>query len=639
MCGICGFVETGNVSPPETLARMNDRLRHRGPDDEGTYRHGAVSMAMRRLAVIDLGTGHQPIGNETGDVWVVYNGEIYNFQELREGLLARGHTLRTRSDTEVLVHLYEEEGEGFVPRLMGMFAFAIHDRARRRLLFARDRFGEKPLFYHHTPERLVFASEIRSLLEHPSVPRVLDLESLPYYIRTGIMPSPLTLLKGVRSLPPGHIMVATEAGEATVKPYFRLQYTPDPALREPKAAVERVREALTNAVRRQLVSDVPLGAFLSGGIDSSSVVALATRLRPDPIRTFTVRFPGADYDEGEIAAAVATHIGTRHHEHRVERAAFAEDDFWRIIDHVGQPFVDTSAIPTSMVSQVAREQVTVCLSGDGGDEMFAGYDGYQWAVPIQRAARSPRLLLGLAHAALRAASQAPWIPGSARLRRLRRGIEVARLPQRMQMFAMHQMFGEEELEALTVPGARSVVTLPDENLMTRDPPGEEGWSFLRRMLSYSTRFNLEADMLVKVDRMSMVHSLEVRAPFLDPEVAQVAWSLPDELLVRDGVGKWIVRQAVADLLPEVVFRHPKQGFSIPLHRYQNDTYKALVRRILLDRHDLHSVLSREAIERIVALGLDQQSDNVIRSVFRATHQIWLLTQLFGWAQRFGVRTP
>ncbi len=636
MCGICGFVETGIASPPETLGRMNDRLRHRGPDDEGTYRHGPVSMAMRRLSVIDLGTGHQPIGNETGEIWVVFNGEIYNYQELRAGLIARGHTLRTRSDTEVLVHLYEEEGEGFIPRLMGMFAFALHDRTRKRLLFARDRFGEKPLFYHHTPERLVFASEISSLLEHPSVPRVLDREALPYYLRTGITPSPLTLLRGVRSLPPGHLLVVTESGEARVKPYFRLQYTPDPKLRDPHAAALRVREALTNAVRRQLISDVPLGAFLSGGIDSSTVVALASRLRPDPIRTFTIRFPGADYDEGDVAAKVAAHIGTRHNERWIDRAAFEEADFWKILDHVGQPFFDTSAIPTGMVARVAREQVTVCLSGDGGDEMFAGYNHYHWARPIQIASVGPRALLRLAEAALAAAGRASWIPGASTLRRLRRGLEVARLPERMQILAMHQMFGEEEVEALENPAAAGVASLPSDNLMTRQEPGEERWSLLRRMLAYSTRFNLEADMLIKVDRMSMAHSLEVRAPFLDPEVAQVAWSLPDELLLRKGMGKWIVRKAIADLLPDVVFQHPKQGFSIPLHRYQNEAYDKLVRGLLLDRHDLHALLSRPALERLLAARLGQQSDTALRTVFRSSHQVWLLAQLFGWTKRFKV---
>jgi asparagine synthase (glutamine-hydrolysing) len=632
-------LDAGLQARPDTLEAMNALLRHRGPDDEGVYRHGPVAMAIRRLAVIDLKGGHQPIANETGTIWVVLNGEIYNYRELREDLIARGHTFATHSDTEVLVHLYEQEGDAFVPRLMGMFAFAIHDRRARRLLIARDRFGEKPLYYCATRESFVFSSEIPSLLAHPAVGRVLDLEGLRYYLATGMVPSPLTLFHGVRSLPPGHQMTVGEDGEVSVRPYFRIEHRPDESLRDPERAAGRVAEALRNAVRRQLVADVPVGAFLSGGIDSSSVVAVASRLKPEPIRTFTVRFPGADYDEGEVASAVARHLGTRHTEHRVEREGFAEEDFWRVLDHVGQPFVDTSAIPTGMVSELARRHVTVALSGDGGDEMFAGYTIFALTGRLRAVSSLPRVLLAAAQQAVTLASRIPWLPGGSRLRQIRRGIEVARLPERAQIFAIRQIFGAEEIAALAADGTGGSLILPIDHLMTEEPGGTERWSLLRRMMLSRTRFNLEADMLVKVDRMSMAHSLEVRAPFLDPEVADVAWSLPDDLLVREGVGKWIVRRAVADLLPSEVFRHPKQGFAIPLHRYQNSRYRALVRDVLLASHALHRLFAPPALERLLDFSLAQQVDDARLSVFRASHQAWAMAQLFGWFTRFRVALP
>jgi asparagine synthase (glutamine-hydrolysing) len=638
MCGICGYIDPRGGVPQGTLADMTAKLVHRGPDDEGSYRHGPVHLAMRRLAVIDLKSGHQPITDESGALWVVLNGEIYNYRELRQGLMARGHRFSTESDTEILVHLYEEEEERFLPKLMGMFAFALHDRVRKRLLLARDRFGEKPLHYFKDGHGFAFSSEVASLLSHPGVPRVLDLEGLRYYLTTGIVPSPLTLLRGVRTLPPGHSLMAGEDGSETIRPYFRLTYRPDPALRDPERAVARVGEALSNAVRRQLVADVPVGAFLSGGIDSSSVVAMAMRLKKDPIRTFTVRFPERTYDEGEIAAAVARHLGTHHIEHFVEREGFVEEDFWRVIDHVGLPFVDTSAIPTSRVSELARRHVTVSLSGDGGDEMFAGYDVFPLARRIRAVSSLPRALLQAGRGVADLSRHVPWVPGGKSLRRLRRGLDVALLPERMQDFAIHQLFGEPEVIGLQTPEGPSLA-LPLENVMTAEAPEERHWTPLRRLMAIRTRFHLEADMLIKVDRMSMAHSLEVRAPFLDPEVADVAWSLPDDALLRDGVGKWAVRRAVSSMLPEVVFSHPKQGFAIPLHRYKNDAYRTLVRRLLVAPQPLHALIARPALERLLSLVLEQQADTARLSVYRATHQVWAMAQLFGWVERFRVRLP
>jgi asparagine synthase (glutamine-hydrolysing) len=617
------------------LETMADPLRHRGPDDEGAALFDGAGIAMRRLAVIDLETGHQPIPNETNDVWLVQNGEIYNYLELREWLVSRGHRFRTRSDTEVLVHLYEEEGEALTERLKGMFAFAIYDQRNGELLLARDRFGEKPLFYYAGDDAFVFSSEIKSLVAHPLVPRELSLEALPYYLKVRFTPEPITLLRHVSILPAGHVLKLKD-GQIRITRYYHPDYEPDPELNDVEVAAERVRETLSAAVERQMVSDVPLGGFLSGGIDSSSVMAFANRSRGEAVQTFTVRFPSAAYDEGVVAESVAKHLGTRHQVHQVRDATFLEEDFWRIIDHVGFPFADSSAIPMSMVSKFARRHVTVCLSGDGGDEIFGGYEAFLWGLRVRHASYLPKFVLRTAEAAVSLGSRAPWLRHTGGLRRYRRGLEVAALPEPQQLLAMHELFGDDELTELASPTGDAQLTLPRENRMTGSEPGSERWSYLRRMMSWRTKYNLPSDMLAKVDRMSMAHSLEVRAPFLDPDLAALGSRLPDDMLLRDGVGKWILRRAVRDLLPDAVFRHPKRGFSIPLHLVKNETYEALAREALLGRSPLHRLLDRNAVQKLLDFALLQQHDTAEKSVYRASHQVWSLLQLFAWVERFGV---
>ena len=636
MCGICGFVQSADISSRATLDTMTDLLRHRGPDDDGAVVFDRAGIAMRRLAVIDLDTGRQPISNEANDVWVVLNGEIYNYLELREELVSRGHRFRTRSDTEVLVHLYEEEGQALTERLKGMFAFALYDKRSKELLLARDRFGEKPLFYYAGDEAFVFSSEVKSLLAHPSVPRELNLEALPYYLRVGFTPEPVTLLRHVFILPSGHVLKLKD-GEIQITRYHRYDYQPDPELCDVEKATERVRETLFSAVRRQMVSDVPLGGFLSGGIDSGSVMAIANRIRGgEAIQTFTVRFPSAAYDEGLVAESVAKHLNTRHYVHQVRDGAFREGDLWRIVDHIGLPFADSSAIPMSMVSEFARRQVTVCLSGDGGDEMFGGYEAFLWGLRIRNASQLPGIVLQAAASAVRLGSRAPWLRNAGGLRRYQRGLEVALLPEAQRMLAMHELFGDDELTELASSTAGGCLTLPRENLMTVEEPGSERWSYLRRMMCWRTKYNLPSDMLTKVDRMSMAHSLEVRAPFLDPDLAALASSLPDEVLLRDGVGKWILRRVVRDMLPDTVFSHPKRGFSIPLHLVQNESYEALAREVLLGQSPLHRLLDRDAVGNLLDFALLQRHDTALKSVYRASHQVWSLLQLFGWVERLGI---
>jgi asparagine synthase (glutamine-hydrolysing) len=363
-------------------------------------------------------------------------------------------------------------------------------------------------------------------------------------------------------------------------------------------------------------------------------MAVASRLKNEPIQSFTVRFPSEGYDEGEVAETVARHLGTTHRVHFVRDEGFSADDFWRIVDHVGTPFLNSTAIPTSIVSRFAREHVTVCLSGDGGDEMFGGYSVFQWRNKIAPVARAPRLLLAAGEQAARMAGRAPWLGKHSELRKLRRGLEVAQLPERAWLLSMGELLGTSEVRELC-RGSEALL-LPPENLMTEEPPRAARWSGLRKMMAWRIRHSLEPDMLVNVDRMSMAHSLEVRAPFLDPEMAELSMRLPDHLLLRDGVGKWILRRAVRDLLPSTLFEQPKHGFSIPLHRVQNDTYLGLVDDLLLQPHPLHALFDPGALARLTSFALTHMQDNAMLSVYRASHQVWALLQLFGWVTRFGI---
>ncbi|MBK6846067.1 MAG: asparagine synthase (glutamine-hydrolyzing) [Proteobacteria bacterium] len=448
MCGICGVYAPRLADRPQHVARMNQALVHRGPDGSGQFDGDGFSCAMRRLAIIDLAGGQQPLHNEDGALTIVFNGEIYNFQELRARLIQRGHRFATASDTEVIVHLYEEHGAEALGLLKGMFACCLHDRRDGSLFLARDRFGEKPLYYWHGPaEGFAFSSEVRSLLELPLVPRRLDREALGYYLRLGMVPAPLTMLRDVRMLPAGH-WLRYRAGQLTVAPYYQPTLRVDPALAEPEVAAEAVHATVLAAVRRQSISDVPLGAFLSGGIDSSTVVALLRQAVPGRVKTFTVRFEEAGYDESAIARTVATQLGTEHHELVVPNLGFGAEDFWRIVEQVGLPFYDTSAIPTYVLSKYVRQHVTVALSGDGGDEMFGGYPFFRWGQRVAAAQRVPRWLRQAGVALATAAG--PWVPTSqaTRWRRLRRGLAATLEPLELLPVTVAGLFEPGELAGL-----------------------------------------------------------------------------------------------------------------------------------------------------------------------------------------------
>jgi asparagine synthase (glutamine-hydrolysing) len=640
MCGICGLISApADIDHVAVVARMNALLVHRGPDDHGEYHDSTTAIAMRRLAIIDVAGGHQPMANEDGSLIIVFNGEIYNYRELRSELERTGrHRFRTQSDTEVVLHAFEEFGTGTPERIEGMFALCIYRTTDHSLFFARDRFGEKPLFYWQHGETLAFSSELASLLAWDAIPRRLDREALYFYLRRAIVPAPWTTFAGVRQLPAGHWM-RWSGGRLAIERYFAPTFQYDAALENEQHAREVVRETLLASVKRQMVSDVPLGAFLSGGIDSSAVVAAMQRQSGAPIKTFNVKFEQADYDESPIARRVAAHLGTDHHELVVANSGFQAEDLWRVVRHVGMPFADSSAIPTFHISRCIRDQVTVCLSGDGGDEMFAGYTSLLWNRSVDRLARwTPRRALATAGRLLSGATSAPGVRRLGKLRQLRRAVEMAQLTPATRIWALGTLFSTEDLDLLVQEDFHAPLRGWVDVWFEQELAPVGSHSRLRQMLDFRDRFSLPEDMLIKVDRMSMAASIEVRVPMLDVQMASVAARLPDRHLIRGGVTKYILRQAVGDWLPSEVFTHPKTGFSIPLHAFQNREYESLCHELLLNNRVglVNELFHPSAVESIVRRGLAQKVNRADVSVFRATHHLWALLQLAAWAEHFRV---
>ena len=634
MCGICGIIDfQGHLSKDKRstlVRRMNNEIIHRGPDESGFFEDNWCSLAMRRLSIIDLSNGQQPIYNETGDIGVVYNGEIYNFKELKSSLQTKGHHFKTNTDTEVLVHLYEEYGDAMLPMLKGMFVFCLYDQKRRQFLLARDRFGEKPLFYFHKPKYFSFSSELKSLLEDPHVPKQLDLNALNYYLRTSLVPEPLTLFKDIKSLPAGHY-VKIEEYSYQIKKYFHLAYEVDNDIKTEADAIDLIKPLLIQAVKRQSISDVPIGAFLSGGIDSSTVVALLQKHSDQPIQTFTAKFENQRYDESSIAKEVAIHCGTDHHELLIPNYDFEEDIFWKIIDHVGVPFRDSSAIPTYLITQQIRKHVKVALSGDGGDELFGGYDIFQWHDKILGLKGIPSLIR---QSGLRFLSLAQTMPGLnkiSRFRQLKRAVQTSLESKEKIPIALNEMFADFEIQE-----GIGAMASGDYELLQHYPKASKDWSNLRRIMYYRCFHTLPSNMLIKVDRMSMANSLEVRAPFLDPDLFEASTKLPDQFLINKGLGKHLIRRIMKDELPASVFDHPKQGFSIPLHDYQNEAFRNLAKRLIFQENPFPGLFDSSFLEKTYKLGVERAKSNAQKSVFQSSHQLWMLMQLFGWGSRFKV---
>ena len=633
MCGITGWANLDSHTPPpegarELLHAMCERMVHRGPDSEGSYVTSGVALGMRRLAIIDLVTGEQPAFNEDKSVAVVLNGEIYNYRELRTDLEKRGHAFRSASDTEVLPHLYEEYGDDMIRELNGMFAFALWDNRRRRLLIARDRFGEKPLYWGVFDNTLLFASEPKVLLAHPAVKPSLNLQALREYLSFDYVPAPLSIYEGINKLPAAHKLVVEDRRVYTEK-YWCLSYKRTEPVPSEDEAAQHLRELMADAVRMRLVSDVPLGVLLSGGVDSSTVAALAVQASPEAVKTFSISFAEASFDESAYARGVAKFLGTDHHEERLS-ANLAANLVSEIGAWMDEPFSDPSLVPTYLLSRFTRKHVTVALGGDGGDELFAGYPmytGLRWAEFYKRV---PSLLrtgvveplikllpvktknLSFDYKALRFVTGAKYDP-------------VAR---------HHVWFGsftpEEQTELLTAEALAA--TNGDIYAQARQFADEcDSDDLVTRMQSVDTRLYLAEDILTKVDRASMAVSLEVRAPFLDPRVAEFVASLPGNYRLRGQKTKYILKKAVKELLPPFVTRRPKKGFGVPVAEWLKVKLRPVARDLLSpERVRRAGVFNPNYIARL--------QDEHERGVANHRKLLWTLLMFELWHESF-VETP
>jgi asparagine synthase (glutamine-hydrolysing) len=619
MCGIAGYLNLDGHQPADRarLERMTRSLVHRGPDEEGYYLAGSVALGIRRLRVIDLEGGKQPITNEDGTVWVVFNGEIYNFLDLRRELEPH-HQFLTRSDTEVIVHLYEEQGVRCVESLRGMFAFALWDARARRLLLARDHMGKKPLYYARTPQALWFGSEIKAILAGSDIGREMDPAALDDYLALGYIPGPRSIFAEVRKLPPGS-MLQVEGGTEAVRRYWRLDWTPS-GQHGTEEALTGLRHRLQEAVDRRTIADVPLGAFLSGGIDSTAVVWMMAQATREPVKTFSIGFETPGFNELPYAREVARAFGTEHYEEVVKPDALSL--LPELVKTFDEPFGDSSAIPTYLVSRLARQHVTVALSGDGGDEVFAGYDRY-WKMRALNRMRG--LLLGAA--GTRGMSQViralPII--GRRARRISDALGRAAYPELERYVAMVGLYSPDLRAAILNSSGEATPAQRIPSALERAWADARSLDPIRRYQAVDTDTYLPDDILVKVDRASMAVSLEVRAPLLDHALVQYVAALPTRLKFRRGKGKWILRRLLEGHVPTSVLTRPKHGFSVPLGSWFRAGWEEDARAWLFDG-SLRHLLSRGAVEKMFAEHAAGAADH--------GEHLWLLLVLAAWWDRY-----
>ena len=621
MCGIAGFADlTGSASRTldadrSRVATMCDVMRHRGPDDQGVHVEPGVALGMRRLSIIDLSTGNQPIHNEDRTIWVVFNGEIYNYRELRHALEARGHRFYTASDTETIVHGYEEWGEDVFTRLRGMFGIALWDGRTRTLLVARDRAGIKPLYFAEAAGRLFFGSEAKCLLANPEVDRRLDARALDHYLAYQYTPRDGSIFRGIHKLRPGHYLKAS-AGSVTTKQYWQLPVVTSrhAAAHDERQALDMLRTVLADAVRSHMISDVPLGAFLSGGIDSSLVVALMTQASNRPVKTFAIGFDEAQFDELPHARRVAQHLGTDHHELVVRPDALSILD--RVVWHFDEPFADSSAIPTWYVSEMARRHVTVVLSGDGGDELFGGYTRY---LPHPRVESFDRLAPGVGRAVAAAAWRA--LPHGVRGKNFLR--HVARDPQGRYVDSISYFHADERKALLSHTLLAEIGGWNAERNFTAPFERFRGLPLEGQLMAFDFETYLPEDCLVKVDRMSMAHSIESRVPLLDHLVIECAASLPAAMKMPGGRLKHLLKQLAFSFVPREILDRPKQGFAVPV----GDWFRGPLRDTFGDI--LGSALTRQRgyfnsafVDRVLAEHLAGRRDHSAKLWMLLVFELW-----------------
>jgi asparagine synthase (glutamine-hydrolysing) len=622
MCGIIGQVRPP-ASPvdPELGDRMCALLEHRGPDARGIHREANVALGIQRLRVIDLDTGDQPVYNEDRSIVVVLNGEIYNYRELRDELGRRGHRLATRGDTEVIAHLYEEYGVDCVRRLHGMFAFALWDARRRQLLIARDRVGKKPLLYCLRDGVLSFASEMGALLGDEEIPRQVDHEALDAYLALGYVPAPLTALRGVRKLPPAHTLTLRD-GKAELQRYWKLDYATKLTGVPTEELCERVRAGLWAATRRRMVADVPLGAFLSGGIDSSAVVAAMAAQSAEPVRTFSIGFDHQEFDELPHARRIAERFGTVHEEFQVR--ADAIEIVPKMVRHYGEPFADASAIPSFYLSELTRRHVTVALNGDGGDESFGGYTRYVANALAGRLDLIPGVLRG---AVARAGARLPAGGRVTSVRNKARRLAGTLALERPERYTSYMSWWDRPQRSELYSPEFAAGAGPAAEAIAASWAGASGEAVIDKMLEVDVETYLVGDLIAKIDIATMAYGLEARSPFLDHELMQLAASIPASLKVRRSEKKWILREALRGQLPDEILDRPKQGFSVPLSSWLRTDLRSWARDVLLDPGTLgRGYFEPEAVSRLLdrhAAGADGDDK-----------RIWSLLMLELWHREF-----
>jgi asparagine synthase (glutamine-hydrolysing) len=623
MCGICGIFEFDQSRPVARadVHAMNQTLRHRGPDDDGVYVAPGIGLGHRRLSIIDVAGGHQPISNEDGSIWVLLNGEIYNYPELRQELLGRGHRLATRSDTEAIVHLYEDYGEGCFTHLRGMFAIALWDSRKRKLILARDRAGEKPLFYYRDANRLLFGSELKAILAGPDVSVHTDNEALFDYFSFGYVPAPKSIYREVRKVQPGHYVVISDSSLRD-ECYWDLSFHP----REDRSEAEWceiLRHQLCESTRIQLMSDVPLGAFLSGGVDSSTVVAMMRHIqKKGSVTTCSIAFEEEEYNEAPFARKIADQFATDHHEKTVHPQATEVID--KLAWHYDEPFADSSAIPTYYVSAVAREKVTVALGGDGGDENFAGYRRYYFDQFENR-------LRGIAPLSIRRAIFGPlgriypplsWAPRVFRGRATFQSLSRSPLEGYFNSLSIFRpdekprLFSSDFLRQVAGYDSISVFQKHYDNAGTDDP--------LTRIQYVDIKTYLPDDILTKVDRASMAVSLEVRAPFLDHHLMEMAATIPSSLKLRGTNGKYILKKTMSPTLPDDVLYRRKQGFAIPLDQWFRKEIKEMAYDNIIGQDD--GILDPKLLGKIWKQHQSGQADR--------SPQLWAVLMYRKWRSAF-----
>lgn len=648
MCGICGEIDFYNKGiRPEPVKRMCDVLAHRGPDDQGmvlirgnqyfeikepseltSCRNGfEVALGHRRLSIIDLSkAAHQPMCNENGSVWIVFNGEIYNFQDLRKGLEKNGHLFKSHSDTEVILHAYEEWDVDCLNRFRGMFAFAIWDSNLNRLFLARDRLGEKPLVYFHKNGRFMFASEIKAILQAPGLERKVNLYALHHYLTYQYVPSPDTIFEGMKKLPPAHYLLYDYSGNMSIEQYWKLNFTPIQNTYDDLSELcDRIRTKLEESVKLRLISDVPVGAFLSGGVDSSLIVGMMAKLSGKPVKTFSIGFEEKDFDELSYAKLVSDHFATEHHEFVVRPNAI--EILPKLVWHYNEPFADSSAIPTYYVASMTKDYVKVVLTGDAGDENFAGYGRYlrsKWVALFTKIPEKVRK--DLMPAFLRIFSYFHWKEKT--LNRLADFMESLSVDQARNYAEQIKIFNAKEKGDIYTEGfTKNLENIDPLDFLLQKYEEVEADDLLDKLLYVDINTYLPEDLLVKMDIATMANSLEARVPFLDHKFMELVAGIPSHLKLKGSTNKFILKKAFSDLLPEAILKRKKMGFGVPVSRWFRKELKGYVYEILLDRKALNRGYFRErAIQRLL--------DDHIALRYDHSAKIWALLILEIWFRVF-----